>query len=353
MFIPALIRCISHAICWLVLHTLMDHSPSASAPAARRETSSFKWSDGNVDLVIRPPSGRCYKVEKSFLISASPFFRILFADSVPEETMDDLPVYDVPEDTRTAFWILRLCYPFDLKQPLSCDGLAKCADALRKYMMEGAMRRLEHQMIESSAVEKEPMRAFAIARHYGWTKLSKAAMKEFAQQAADTAPAPAELGRIPALDYIRLKQIQDEYQGAALGVLIFIRGSYSNARNEQLGLFMPKSIKGLPCLSRKANCPECFQRMDRLVVYVNDDGNPVPVGYIHPWVVTLIRGAREKVQKSGNLRTIVDDDLKMAVITMVAQGSCKTQTVASASGKTQIVRRAVPILRRPTRPTET
>ena len=126
-------------------------------------------SPDRADLVIRTSDRMFLFVRKVFLIESSEFFSILFADSSPNETFKDIPMYRVPEDVHTMAAILWLSYPTsDIPWDSVYEVLPSLIPSLRKYIMEEVEKAPRTAVLTSDALKRQPLRIFAIARQYGW-----------------------------------------------------------------------------------------------------------------------------------------------------------------------------------------
>ncbi|KIP02224.1 hypothetical protein PHLGIDRAFT_96217 [Phlebiopsis gigantea 11061_1 CR5-6] len=116
------------------------------------------------DIVLRSSDNTEYRMAKSMLSQASPFFEQMFTLPQPEtagEPQDDLPVIPLSEPGEVLDVLLRFCVP---QPPPKLDDLTvalRILNASKKYDMEWA-RAVANDAFARCA-EKEPLRAYCLA----------------------------------------------------------------------------------------------------------------------------------------------------------------------------------------------
>ncbi|KAJ6581662.1 hypothetical protein B0H19DRAFT_930117 [Mycena capillaripes] len=125
------------------------------------------FDDETADVICRSlPDNIDFRVHKSFLSVASPFFKDMF--SLPQSEDTDLQVVPFQEDKETLGTLLRMCYPhwtlLDC-QPLfsTIERVLAVFTAARKYAMDGVEREVRAVLVDPHFVEPEPLRVFALA----------------------------------------------------------------------------------------------------------------------------------------------------------------------------------------------
>ena len=194
-------------------------------------------SPNRADLVFRTSDRMSLFVRKVFLIESSEFFSILFADSSPNETFKDIPMYRVPEDVHTMAAILWLSYPTsDIPWDSVYEVLPLLIPALRKYIMEDVEKVLRTAVLKSDALKREPLRIFAIARQYGWGDVARAAARSVLSIPILEHGVVEEMKMVTAFDYQLLLDYFRRSSEAAPG-LIQTEISQELPRDSQCSLF--------------------------------------------------------------------------------------------------------------------
>lgn len=167
----------------------MDGQTSTAAPP---------FCSPSADVGLRSSDNVDFHVHKALLALASPIFADLF--SVPQPPVpcaEDLhPLLNIPlirltEDSTTLDALLRLLYPVPDPALRDASQIASVREAAVKYEMGEAMMLMERALREE--VEREPLRAYAVACRTGLEDVARAAA---------AACASAEFVYIPEMDDI-------------------------------------------------------------------------------------------------------------------------------------------------------
>lgn len=125
------------------------------------------------DIFLRSSDGIDFRVVKSFLSHASPFFESMFKIPTPaegpngDEMLDGLRVIPITEKSNILEALLLLVYPpcADVDPPtiLPLEDNMALLRATAKYDMIGARRRARKILIDSRGYAIYPVRIFALA----------------------------------------------------------------------------------------------------------------------------------------------------------------------------------------------
>ena len=115
----------------------------------------------------------------------SRFLRFIFPFFRRREVRDNanerngLPVIQLEEHSTTLYNLLLLIYPCSKEPPSTVDVYLKVGAAARKYRMDEVEKMLMKTARRDSmeAVTTEPLRAFALASHFGWVDVMKIAAR--------------------------------------------------------------------------------------------------------------------------------------------------------------------------------
>lgn len=127
------------------------------------------------DVVLRTSDGVDFYVHKVVLALASPFFAGLFSISQPSsgQTIDDLPVIDVDEDTFTLDCLLRYCYPVQDPTLTDLNSVDRVLGAVTKYALEEAEALVTQHL--QGYLEAQSLQVFAVSCHHGCEKMARIA----------------------------------------------------------------------------------------------------------------------------------------------------------------------------------
>jgi hypothetical protein len=128
----------------------------------------------DADLIIRSSDLVKFRVHKSVLAMASPFFRDLLSLPQPSdgESVDGLPVVQLPEDAELLNCLMSMLYPVHPVIPDSYDKVLYLLATCQKYDMiqvQSSIRAEVNRRSFPAPVGTEVFRAYAIASSKGLT----------------------------------------------------------------------------------------------------------------------------------------------------------------------------------------
>ncbi|KAF9016065.1 hypothetical protein BDZ89DRAFT_1118298 [Hymenopellis radicata] len=272
------------------------------------------------DLVMRTSDDISLRVTTAILVVNSPFFANLFSDSTPDETEDGLPVFRAAEDCRTLCAILHLCYPTSIPLSATIEAMATghLVPALRKYIMVNAEKRLRNSIMGSEWPKKEPLKAFAMARGYGWEDLI----------------------RISVLDYVSLLDYFRRCSNAAVSFLQCEWYHHSSTRKylkvnsyfpDMEQCFVPHSETSASTTAMI--CKYCSEVSDYHLVSVSQN----TLIWMHDWLSTLLYKVKEEAKTRPRLGR--DDFLRIGKLDENSRFDCPSQ-------KPSVVREVLELLER-------
>lgn len=179
----------------------------------------------NADLVLRSCDGVEFRVWKSILVEASPFFEDMLGLPQPaaqDDLSDDklitssvgangVPTIDVTEDARTLDALLRFCYPMPDPMLDTVGALAPMLGAVKKYQIDGRAAEVKRMLLHLA--ETEPVRAYAVAVRFQMDEEAAAAAR-LALAYPLIGPFVEELDEIPTSAYHRLLRYHLKCQDA-------------------------------------------------------------------------------------------------------------------------------------------
>ncbi|KAF8635045.1 hypothetical protein AX15_000581 [Amanita polypyramis BW_CC] len=166
-------------------------------------------SSAKADMILRSSDSVDFFVLKSFLSFVSSVFDDMFSlnrgvAAQGTDARNGLFIVPLTEDSVTLYNLLLLIYPY-AKQPIDeVAVIVKMARAARKYLMDEIDGKLRRSLTESKKMAEQPLRAFAVAVHFGWEKEAKAAACGLLATPAKDMAHCAELDLITGTDYQRL-----------------------------------------------------------------------------------------------------------------------------------------------------
>lgn len=181
-----------------------------------RTLAPYPFDDPRADIILRSSDKQpvYFRTFRLLLSLASPFFSLLFTLPQPsiayhdDEIADGLPVVPMAEDKRTLQFLLGLCYPISVHEPLPLSSLSDfqmVTEAAVKFEMEGVQKHLRQEIVAPRFIESQPLRVFAIALRYGWETQGREAAR-YTLRHSLSAPFVAELEYISAAAYHRLQE---------------------------------------------------------------------------------------------------------------------------------------------------
>ena len=116
------------------------------------------------DVVLHSSDDTEYRMVKSMLAQASPFFEHMFTLPQPGEQQDELPVIPLSEPAEVLDTLLRFCVPRPPPRLDGLDGAVRILNAAKKYEMEWAIAAANDAFVRCA--EDEPLRAYCLACKY-------------------------------------------------------------------------------------------------------------------------------------------------------------------------------------------
>jgi hypothetical protein len=180
-------------------------------------TAKSPFDDLDADIIIRSSDNIDFRVFKSMLSLASPFFKDMF--KLPQTTdsdshdiqgndqvyKDGFPVIVMYDDKNEAYKsevvekLLIFCHPACVPEPGDAGVLAEAAGAAAKYQMEGVARMMLKYLVKS-----RPLMVFAFACHFGLVEEAKVAARHTLRMRTVDFPREPMLKMITAWQYHRL-----------------------------------------------------------------------------------------------------------------------------------------------------
>ncbi|THH11178.1 hypothetical protein EW146_g8139 [Bondarzewia mesenterica] len=160
----------------------MSDTKAVDKPELIEPKSPFD--DPYADIILRSCDGADFRVYKTILSLASPFFQTMFSlpggngkGSAGGELKDGLPVISLFEDFRTLDFLLRSCYPRRSPKPedLDLEGIGLILDALQKYEID-AFDELGESLLRD-LIDEDPVGVFFIAHSHGLEDVARMAAK--------------------------------------------------------------------------------------------------------------------------------------------------------------------------------
>lgn len=90
---------------------------------------------------------------------------------------NSLPIIALEEDSTTLYNLLLYIYPYSKEPARTVEVYLKVGNAARKYAMDEVEEKLMKSARDMEALTKEPFRVFALASHFGWVEVMKAAAR--------------------------------------------------------------------------------------------------------------------------------------------------------------------------------
>ncbi len=255
------------------------------------------------DIVIRSADSVDFFVLKALLSigSKSSFFGHLLADSQPTETRNDLPVLDLPESSAVLRIVLLLCYPLDAPVLENIKEIRAVGETLNKYCLDMAITRMQRSLMMSALIKAEPLRIFAIAVHFGWKTLGKAAAKHTLAIPLDQLEPIPELAMISALDLAHLMAYHRECARSTQNL--------AERKDYSLGVAM-FWLRGHPSVNdllfrQTAWCKWCKGRLSYRIAMGDGHGQ----GDVHSWATTFVEQAVAQLRRRPCPDAILDETL--------------------------------------------
>lgn len=142
------------------------------------------------DVIVRSSDGVHFRVHRLILSEASPVFADMF--TLPKRSTDTkvLPVVQLSEDGETLEGLLRVCYPTKGMRFTDLGLLRKVMVAVEKYMAGDALETLGEALMNHTLLEREPVRAYALACQFRLRGAAVAAAKASLKHSLSVSPSP-------------------------------------------------------------------------------------------------------------------------------------------------------------------
>jgi BTB/POZ domain len=142
--------------------------PGPQTPIINVASPPFDDLTGNV--VLRTSDNVDFYLHKVILSLASPVLKDMFGLPQPSTLLQDgqegqreTPVISISEDSRTLDNMMRFCYPCDEPALENLNDVQRVIQAMEKYDMTEAGKRVRRMLVKPVFLEKEPLRVFIIA----------------------------------------------------------------------------------------------------------------------------------------------------------------------------------------------
>lgn len=184
-------------------------------------TMQYSFDAPAADVVLRAQDGTQFRVFRQILVTASPFFHLMFSLPQPSsELASDIPVIDVSESADVLDALLRLVYPV-VDPPLdTLDAVSDVLDAAMKYDMPAAIAVLRRLLVSTPYLDKAPTRVYAIACSHGLEEETRIASAYTLKVNVLDCPLHEDLRLITAYDYQRLLNLHRSRAEAAVKLLV-------------------------------------------------------------------------------------------------------------------------------------
>lgn len=185
---------------------------SPQSPAAEIRDAPQPFDDTDADIILRTGDLVDFRVYKTLLSIASPFFKAMFslpqcpeADEIQDdETRHGLRVVPVPEDSSTLTTILLACYPRSMGRITDLKILQSSLRAAHKYEMS-IFDDIDEAMI-ADAVQINPLAVYATACRLQMQIIADIAARAILKQPSSINQRTDELHDITAMQYYNLLQ---------------------------------------------------------------------------------------------------------------------------------------------------
>jgi len=186
------------------------NEPNSGLPSLVVAVVNPPFDDRKADVILRSCDGVDFRMFKSLLSFASPFFEGMLAlpqpaasaDSV-NETKDGLPIIQIPEKSGAVEKLLMFCHPACAPILQNLDEIQEVLAPAIKYDMVGVVKRVG-EMLKPFA-EKEPMRVFCITWQHRLEDEARVAAKHMLRLPIFPRPYVRELESITAGTLHRLE----------------------------------------------------------------------------------------------------------------------------------------------------
>ncbi|TFK48578.1 hypothetical protein OE88DRAFT_1737817 [Heliocybe sulcata] len=176
---------------------------------------------------------------------------VIYAPSAHGEVAAEkrgIPVVDITEDRVAVDILLRFCYPGEVPELLTFDGVKKGLEMVRKYQVEGAMPFIRRSLVSPELLEENRLRVYAIAclyeLHQEAIVSARACLRLQQTELWDSDDIP-EFSSVPVEAFIRLGQYHRKCgDAAAMVVESWSSGWLEHARIHSFCFFRCQSCNG-------------------------------------------------------------------------------------------------------------
>ncbi|KZT70354.1 hypothetical protein DAEQUDRAFT_667947 [Daedalea quercina L-15889] len=179
----------------------------------------FNFGDADVILRSAAPHSTEFRVHKSLLSAASPFFKHMFALPQTPQSCVDVPVIDVSEPKATVETLMRHVYPVSRPNIDTLDELTPVLEAAMKYDMVSVIDILRKRLVAPDFATAEPTRVYAIACRFDLEEEAKEASRYTLRVNVLDCPLHDDLKHITAYAYHRLLDLHRKRAKAAQELL--------------------------------------------------------------------------------------------------------------------------------------
>lgn len=194
----------------------MSATPEPEQPPTKNTITDAERpfdSSAIADVIIRSSNFVDFFTLKSILRLTSPIFNDMLSLDLGEakdknlnNTRNGLPIVQLEEDSITLHNLLLLIYPYATEPTDTIEIYVKVGHAAQKYGMDEIIQKLGRMAARCEAMEKEPLRAFAVAVHFNWAEVIRmAALNTLSIPLSDLSGCD-ELGMLTGTDYHGLLQ---------------------------------------------------------------------------------------------------------------------------------------------------
>ncbi|KAH9918222.1 uncharacterized protein BXZ73DRAFT_53092, partial [Epithele typhae] len=150
------------------------------------------FNKASADTILRTVDRVDFRVRRSILAEASPFFEDMFSLPQPIAPIDAngnganaIPIVHVSEDSKTLRMLLLLCYPVNKPDLVSLEEIVPVLEGAQKYVMEWPVTLLSRMLL--ALVPAHPLRVWAVACRTGLQDVARCAAKEIKKLSPDHA----------------------------------------------------------------------------------------------------------------------------------------------------------------------
>ena len=176
----------------------MSQSPKSLPP----KLANAPFDDRRADLVLHSSDGVNFFVFKLILSLASSVFADMFTfplPATPQDSSDEPPVVQLPEDAETLDMALRYCYPIPSPEVVSLRDARILLEFARKYQVDV----IKHSLMRflTDTIEHNPASIYGLASTYEYPDVAAKALQS-------SLMVPIYLLHSPELQYSTMKQYE-------------------------------------------------------------------------------------------------------------------------------------------------